>query len=193
MHQKAPGVQRGSFLLLPSEAIKPRSPSCSRCHQLFYQMEFTLKVIPPTGTHQSAIRILKNRKTGKKFVGKMKSSEGKRIQQMFWSMLAEFAPKEPLEGPLQLQICYVYSWRKSETKKNKATGWLWKTTKPDCTNFPKTLEDCMTDLGFWKDDNQVCQLLVEKAWGDHWGIRVKIVKLNPTQPPRWYKTEGAMT
>jgi len=51
----------------------------------------------------------------------------------------------------------------------------------------------MTDLKFWEDDNQVAQLLVEKAWGDKVGIRVKVVQLNPTQPPKWYKQEERMT
>jgi len=156
-------------------------------------IEFTLDVNPPTGTHQSALRVLKNRKTGKQFVGKMKSSKGKKIQNMFWSLLQPYRPQEPLQGPLQLQVCYVYPWRKSEPKKNQSSGWLWKTTKPDASNMVKTLEDCMTDLNFWEDDNQITQLLVEKAWGDRVGIRIKVVELTPAQPPRWYKTEGTMT
>jgi len=156
-------------------------------------IEFFLEVVPPTSTHQAGLTILKNRKTGKQFVGKKKTSTGKQMQRMFWSLLQEHAPKEPLTGPLQLQISYVHAWRKSEKKSNKFSGWLWKDTKPDCTNFPKTLEDCMTDLKFWEDDNQVAQLLVEKAWGDKVGIRVKVVQLNPTQPPKWYKQEERMT
>ncbi len=51
----------------------------------------------------------------------------------------------------------------------------------------------MTDLNFWEDDNQITQLLVEKAWGDRVGIRIKVAELTPAQPPRWYKTEGTMT
>ena len=123
------------------------------------------------------------------FVGKMSSGKGKKIQALFHALLLEHRPTEPLQGPLQLQISYVYPWRKAETKKNKATGWMWKATKPDTDNMIKTPKDCMSDLGFWEDDNQVVQELTEKAWGDHYGIRIKIVQVDPFISPKWYKNE----
>lgn len=155
-------------------------------------MKFFIDCIPPKGTHQSALRILKN-KSGKQFVGKMSSSEGKKIQEMLIALLMPHKPTAPLTGPLQAQIAYAYPWRKSEPKKNRATGWKWKDTKPDADNLPKTLKDCMTRLGFWEDDAQVTQFLFEKAWADKPGIRVKIVRLDPTQPPKWYNGKNLMT
>ena len=39
-----------------------------------------------------------------------------------------------------------------------------KDTKPDTDNLQKLLKDCMTAVGFWVDDAQVCSELTEKRW-----------------------------
>ncbi|MDF2722122.1 MAG: BCBBV1cgp24, partial [Paenibacillus sp.] len=38
----------------------------------------------------------------------------------------------------------------------------------------KLLLDCMTDLGFWKDDSLVVSLIAEKFWAKLPGIYIKI-------------------
>lgn len=50
----------------------------------------------------------------------------------------------------------------------------WKTTKPDIDNSQKLLQDCMTDLGFWKDDSLVVSLIAEKFWAQLPGIYIRI-------------------
>lgn len=94
------------------------------------------------------------------------------------ALLAPHRPKTPLDGPLSLSLVYVYPWRKSEPQKNKTTGRKWMTSKPDCTNISKTLEDRLVRLGFMLDDAQVCSLHVSKLWGDEPGIKVEIRKVS---------------
>lgn len=80
-------------------------------------------------------------------------------------------PNDPLTGPLSLTV--VWSFKASKTHKTKT----WKTTKPDTDNLQKVLKDCMTQLGFWQDDAQVCWETVFKVWDERSGIGVRIEKL----------------
>ena len=50
----------------------------------------------------------------------------------------------------------------------------YKYTKPDLDNSQKLLQDCMTNLGFWKDDCYVASLVAEKFWADQPGIYIRI-------------------
>ena len=40
------------------------------------------------------------------------------------------------------------------------------------SNLNKLLKDCMTDVGFWKDDAQVASEICEKFWAEVPGIYV---------------------
>lgn len=53
----------------------------------------------------------------------------------------------------------------------------YRITKPDTDNLQKLLKDCMTDLGFWKDDALVASEIVEKFWAEIPGIYVRIEEL----------------
>ena len=50
----------------------------------------------------------------------------------------------------------------------------YKTTKPDLDNAMKLLLDCMTKTGYWKDDNLIASMVVEKFWSKTPGIYVVI-------------------
>lgn len=52
-----------------------------------------------------------------------------------------------------------------------------RTTRPDTDNLNKMLKDCMTALGFWRDDAQVAQEIIEKFWADVPGIYIRITQL----------------
>ncbi len=45
-------------------------------------------------------------------------------------------------------------------------------SKPDTDNLQKLLKDCMTAVGFWKDDAQVASEICEKFWAEVPGIYV---------------------
>ena len=53
----------------------------------------------------------------------------------------------------------------------------YKTTRPDADNLQKLLKDCMTRLGYWRDDAQVASEIVEKFWAEIPGIYVAVTAL----------------
>jgi len=87
--------------------------------------------------------------------------------------LRAFKPMVPLEGPIELYVTWLFP----RGKKNKHNE--WKITKPDTDNLQKMLKDCMTEVGFWKDDAQVVKETCEKVWSDEpCGISITYEKLN---------------
>lgn len=88
--------------------------------------------------------------------------------------LLQHRPDAPMDGPLRLTVRWLFP-RKSRPK----DGVLWKTTRPDTDNLQKLLKDCMTVVGFWNDDSQVCSEIVEKfTKPGEGGIYVRIEKLD---------------
>ena len=73
--------------------------------------------------------------------------------------LRPFRPKEPIMGPIELHVVWLFP--RGRHKHNE-----WKITKPDTDNLEKLLKDCMTELGFWHDDAQVVKETCEKRWSD---------------------------
>ena len=53
----------------------------------------------------------------------------------------------------------------------------YRVTKPDTDNLQKLLKDCMTTVGFWKDDAVVCREIVEKFWAEVPGIYIRVTAL----------------
>ena len=52
-------------------------------------------------------------------------------------------------------------------------------TRPDTDNLQKLLKDCMTRVGFWKDDAQVCRETVVKRWTrSRPGLMIEVTKLD---------------
>jgi len=67
---------------------------------------------------------------------------------------------------------------------------VWNSSRMDCDNLAKAVLDCMTVLGFWKDDGIVCILEVSKRYcciGEPSGCNVVIEsidsKINRTYQP----------
>lgn len=141
-------------------------------------IEFVLYCNPPKHTTQGSSTILKNFKTGKYFIGKKSNSNATQSKNYLLAMLMPHRPKTPLQGALKCEIDIFYSWRKSETKKNMAKGVMWNDVRPDIDNLNKLILDCLTTLGFWKDDSQVAILKTSKSWCDVPRIEFKIEELN---------------
>jgi Holliday junction resolvase RusA-like endonuclease len=59
----------------------------------------------------------------------------------------------------------------------RALGRVPHTSKPDCSNVLKTLEDRLVALRFIGDDANVVEVTVRKFWGDEPGIRISITPL----------------
>lgn len=138
--------------------------------------QFFLPMVPPSVTQQEhAIRVVK----GKPVVydppelkvarGKFIALLGREKQRHDMSVAGE--PLFPLEGPVRLTTKWIWP---SEGIRGDGE---WKTTKPDTDNLIKLFKDCMTRVGFWKDDAQVCSEVTEKFWGSRPGIYVRIEEL----------------
>jgi Holliday junction resolvase RusA-like endonuclease len=82
--------------------------------------------------------------------------------------LGQHVPVKIYARPVRLIVkwCFPVSGKHSDGE--------YKSTKPDIDNSQKLLFDCMTDLGFWKDDALVVSLVAEKFWAALPGIYIKI-------------------
>jgi Holliday junction resolvase RusA-like endonuclease len=145
-------------------------------------MNITIPCNPPKTTGQAAARILK-RRDGSMFVGKFASGKGKAAQDSLMSLLAAHRPPSAMQGPISVDVVWVYPWRKSETKRNRAAGIMPCDTRPDFDNLLKMLLDCMTRLGFWNDDGQIARGCLSKWWGDSPGISVSIEQIKSEAKP----------
>lgn len=84
------------------------------------------------------------------------------------------APK--FGGPVAMTVTFFFD------TKTKANIGKWKTTKPDCDNIVKLLQDQLADLDFFKvGDQQVVDLTVRKIWTDKPRIVIEIQELE-TRP-----------
>ena len=137
-------------------------------------ISFFLPIIPPKATSQGAgKRILVVRGRPMFF----KSKKAKDAEGDLMSLCAPYAPDNPIQGAVALYVHFVFPWRKSESKRRLALGRVPHTSRPDCSNLIKMIEDVMTKLQFWTDDSCIAKLTVSKAWGDKVGISVSIQQI----------------
>ncbi|MEM9236789.1 MAG: RusA family crossover junction endodeoxyribonuclease, partial [Verrucomicrobiota bacterium] len=111
---------------------------------------FRLDMIPPKATSQSAgKRIVMGKVKGKPKPMFFKNKKAQTAENDLMLLCSPFAPAEPLEGPLALHVDLVWPWRKSEPKYRRKLGRVPMTSKPDCSNAVKHIEDVLTKLLFW--------------------------------------------
>jgi Holliday junction resolvase RusA-like endonuclease len=127
-------------------------------------MKIFLLLDPPTITaQQNKITLVKNKPVF------YKPEKLKQARQTIIKHLRPFKPDKPLEGAIKLDVV----WRFPKGKRHK--HYEWRVTRPDTDNLEKMLKDCMTEVGFWKDDAQVVVEHVEKIWSDEpSGIAIEI-------------------
>ena len=128
-------------------------------------MEFFMAMVPPTITHQEKQVHVVN---GKPVF--YEPAELKRARQKLVGHLAKYKPEEMLEGPLEL----VTKWCFPRGKQSQGS---YRISKPDTDNLQKLLKDCMTTVGFWKDDALVAREITEKFWADPPGIYIRVTEL----------------
>ena len=130
-------------------------------------MEFDLNISPPTVTAQEhKVRVV----SGKPMF--YDTPKLKAARAAFESHLRRYKPVEPFDGPVELTV----QWRFATKTHKEGT---WRVTRPDTDNLQKLLKDCMTRVGFWKDDAQVCREEVTKRWSRETpGIHIRVVSLD---------------
>lgn len=131
-------------------------------------MKIFLLMNPPTVTAQERkVAMVKNKPIF------YKPEKVKQAKAELMKHLRPFKPDAPFESPIELHVVWLFPKGKSH-KHNE-----WRITKPDTDNLQKMLKDCMTEIGFWKDDAQVVKETVEKRWSDEpcgISIEIKILK-----------------
>lgn len=89
----------------------------------------------------------------------------------FMAALTPYRPPAPYTGAVRLIVRWCFP-----RGKNHRDG-EYKTTRPDTDNMLKLFKDCMTKVGFWKDDAQVSSELNEKFYAEISGVYVQVTKL----------------
>jgi Holliday junction resolvase RusA-like endonuclease len=115
---------------------------------------------PPTVTYQEHRVGIRN---GKPFF--YDSLELRAARMMLKDHLAQHRPAAPMTGGVRLIVKWCFPIPNGRHHDGE-----YRISKPDTDNLQKLLKDCMTAVGFWKDDAQVCSELCEKFWAERTGI-----------------------
>ena len=134
-------------------------------------ISFRLDIVPPKATSQGAGKRVVVRNGKPMFFKNAKAAQAERD---LLKLCSPYSPAIPLDGPLRLSVDLVWPWRKAEPKYKREAGRLPMTSRPDCSNCIKHIEDTLTKLQFWRDDSQITDLRVTKAWGNTPGISITI-------------------
>lgn len=134
-------------------------------------MEMTEKVIQffvpmkkiPTVTHQEKqVSVIE----GKPHF--YEPAELRNTRQLYMDVFGRYVPDQKMVGKVRMTIRYCFPL------KGKHVNGEYKDTKPDLDNMTKLVQDCLTKLGFWKDDRYVVSLIAEKFWAKLPGIFIRI-------------------
>lgn len=104
-----------------------------------------------------------------------------KAEQEFVALAAPYAPATPIDGPVDVCLVFVLpipssmpAWQSEAARR----GEVWPAKKPDLDNLAKLVLDALNRSGrFWRDDAVVCELRVQKRYGDQPGTRVVISEL----------------
>ena len=117
---------------------------------------------PPTATSQEK---------GRSAAGAWyKPAKLRAAEQWYLWGLRSSRPSAPLEGAVILSVEFRFPAGRDHKDGEP------KITRPDTDNMVKALKDCMTRLGFWTDDAQVCMETVRKSYAAEPGVRIIVSK-----------------
>jgi len=126
-------------------------------------IEFFMPIIPPeTTAQQKKVHVV----NGKPFF--YEPSDLKQARSKLEAHLSKHTPKEKITGPVRMMVKWCFPIVGDHHNGE------YKYTKPDLDNSNKLLQDCLTNLGFWKDDAYVVSLIAEKFWAAQPGIFIQI-------------------
>jgi Holliday junction resolvase RusA-like endonuclease len=163
-------MHRPATLLKPSEAAiaAPTSPAKATLTTKPTHdsgIDVFLTCVPPTRSAQQKGAFVCKRASGKLGVQFFTKKAVKQAGEAMKAVLRPIVPAQPFDGPVVFDVRLVYPWLKSSTKAERANSLVPIITRPDCSNLVKQIEDVMTELGFWHDDSQICDLRVRKFRG----------------------------
>lgn len=124
------------------------------------RFEFFMPMVPPTATHQEKqVRVVKGRPVF------YDPPEVVAARSKLTAHLAGHAPERPMERAVRLMVKWCFPRGEHEDGE-------YRITRPDTDNLQKLLKDCMTAVGFWKNDAQVASEICEKFWAEVPGIYI---------------------
>lgn len=130
------------------------------------RLEFFLPMIPPTVTHQEKKWRVVNGKPVPYEPAEVRAARAK-----LTAHLSQHRPEgRPLVGAVRLVVKWCFP-------RGRHQDGEYRITKPDTDNLQKLLKDCMTEVGFWKDDAQVCSEISEKFWAAIPGIWIRVEEI----------------
>lgn len=127
--------------------------------------EFFMAMDPPTCTHQEKKVSVVNGKPVFYEPPEVKAARAKLMNH-----LTKHKPEKIYQGGVRLVTKWCFP-------KGEHGDGEYRITKPDTDNLQKLLKDCMTAVGFWKDDALVASEIIEKFWADIPGIYIQITEL----------------
>lgn len=127
-------------------------------------MQFFIPMKIPTRTFQ-AKKI--TAKSGKAVL--YTPLELKEIESMYIAYLQKYKPSNPIEGAVSLTLQWVFH--------DESRAGMPMISKPDLDNLGKLFKDCMTTVGFWYDDCQICQSEDVKGYGIREGVYVEVTEI----------------
>ena len=101
------------------------------------------------------------------FITHYRKPEVEAARTLYAYKLKPHRPKTPSVLPIKIEV-FAYFDVKDRSKWGKP-----KSTKPDAENWFKELADVMTQLGFWKDDNQIVDLHIVKYYAEKGSIVIR--------------------
>lgn len=130
---------------------------------------FRLDIIPPTATSQTKRLVMVGGKP--RFFPK---KEHAAAEKSLLALCKPHAPLNALQGPILLEVDFVFPWRKTESKRRRECNVIPNDKRPDADNLVKLVGDVLTKANFYADDGQVADLRVRKFWGETPGIGIQI-------------------
>lgn len=124
-----------------------------------------MPMVPPTVTYQEKqVHMIKGKPVF------YEPQELKQARQKLQGYLAEHKPECKYECGVRLIVKWCFP-------RGRHANGEYRITKPDTDNLQKLLKDCMTEIGFWKDDALVASEIVEKFWAEIPGIYIRVTEL----------------
>lgn len=126
-------------------------------------MQFFIPMKIPTVTHQEKqVHVVRGKPVF------YEPAELKQARANLTDYLAKYVPEKPLHGPVELVVKFCFPLVTGSYDGQP------KTTKPDCDNLVKLLQDVMNKLNYFDDDRFVVSLIAQKFWSKIPGLFISL-------------------
>ena len=139
------------------------------------KIDFFCDCVPPKATAQQKGAFY-NKALGR--IQFFKKKDVAESETDYMTLLSPNVPSEPFRTAVRLDVCFVWPFRKTESRRVRERLLVPMTVKPDFDNLAKTLCDVMTKLFFWTDDSLVADGRIRKFWGASPGIHIRIEEID---------------